>query len=104
MLLLRHLIKSVIKIAGLKRHIRKLHFSEDWSSSITWKLKPQLICLINHSNMNNTTGRSGQDLSTGGPKQITGLVIMIWQKMIMSYLWDYRSEERRVGKECRSRW
>ena len=24
--------------------------------------------------------------------------------MLMSYIYNFRSEERRVGKECRSRW
>ena len=40
--------------------------------------------------MKNIICRSGQGLSTGVLKPITGLVILIWQKMIINCLWDCR--------------
>src|SRR5690606_40287223 len=77
-----------------RRHTR---FSRDWSSDVcSSDLEPQVLPI---------PPASQPELSPGAPVKnykVTGKGISPCSDMYQVY--STRSEERRVGKECRSRW
>src|SRR5690606_40420875 len=83
-----------------RRHTR---FSRDWSSDVCSSdldfEKGDIVRIVNDKGQKIGLGRA--EFSTKTAVEKIGLS---HQKPMIHYDYLYRSEERRVGKECRSRW
>src|SRR5690606_39992236 len=77
-----------------RRHTR---FSRDWSSDVC---SSDLASFL----VKSVTIKNSEILVVSIKYALTSKVIIIINNIPIFFLIDYRSEERRVGKECRSRW
>src|SRR5690606_39496348 len=84
-----------------RRHTR---FSRDWSSDVcssdlfpdAYEKKHREVLFVRETNPHIAVWE-GEKLSKERALEVSGIGTTYW-------LQDFRSEERRVGKECRSRW
>src|ERR1017187_4418885 len=92
--------------AGLKFHDRALYIKQGWIRDPYITLGPDDFYYLTGTTPNPGDPREQSDpYNTGlGKTSIVGSAVRVWRSKDLVD-WEYiRSEERRVGKECRSRW
>src|SRR5690606_40957518 len=81
-----------------RRHTR---FSRDWSSDVC---SSDLLVLLNDDDLTFIKLRLDEQSLRTVVESAGEIVESLPRALVFAAAWDMRSEERRVGKECRSRW
>src|SRR5947207_15292865 len=90
----------VFFFSSRRRHTRSLcDWSSDVCSSDLFEAERQALALMDHPNIGRVL--DGGETASGRPYFVMELVKGV---PITRYCDEHRSEERRVGKECGSRW
>ena len=103
-------IRTSLFVSGCTHHCKGCFNKTTWDFNAgleyTTEVEGEIISSLSPSFITGITFLGGEPMEIRNQKGIVGLVKKIKKEMLDKTIWLFttRSEERRVGKECRSRW